>query len=337
VGSGDGADYHTTQRYHVRAQDLDSLAGKLLRIDPATGDGLPDNPFWDGDPQSNRSKVLSYGLRNPYSFSFVPDTWAPVIGDVGWATFEEVNVGAGRNFGWPCYEGGDDGNVAQSSFATFERCQQLAADPTAEITPPVYAYDRTGTGAAVIVGDVYTGDAFPEAYRGRLFVADYYLLRIETFAFGADGRATDVAPFAWAAYPVKLANGPDGALYYLNVWEGSILRVRYAPEAGVAPSARIRATPAGGAAPLTVALEADVVFPPEAGALGYRWDFGGGRTSTLERPEALLFRGTHDIALTVTAADGTTARRAPPCTWAAPRPRWSSNARATASSTTWAA
>src|SRR5690606_2598752 len=66
VGSGDGADFNRVQPYHLRVQDLDSLAGKLLRLDPLTGEGLADNPFYDGNPSSNRSKVLSYGLRNPY-------------------------------------------------------------------------------------------------------------------------------------------------------------------------------------------------------------------------------------------------------------------------------
>src|SRR4029077_1011993 len=49
-----------------RAQDLNSLDGKVLRVDPATGSGLASNPYFDGDPSSHRSRVWSYGFRNPF-------------------------------------------------------------------------------------------------------------------------------------------------------------------------------------------------------------------------------------------------------------------------------
>ena len=101
-----------------RAQQIQSLNGKILRIDPSTGAGIPSNPFYDpADPFAPRSRVWAMGLRNPYRFTIQPETgshnpedgdpgvlW---IGDVGWAYWEEINRAdrGGLNFGWPVYEG----------------------------------------------------------------------------------------------------------------------------------------------------------------------------------------------------------------------------------------
>lgn len=103
-----------------RAQLRDSLNGKLLRLDPATGAGVPGNPWYDPvAPRSPHSRVFATGLRNPFRMSRIPGTGshAPsagnpgtfVISDVGWGTWEEVNVvsRAGSNMGWPLYEGHD--------------------------------------------------------------------------------------------------------------------------------------------------------------------------------------------------------------------------------------
>ena len=97
----------------LRALSVDSLNGKILRIDPITGEGYPDNPFYNGNPNSNRSKVYSLGLRNPFRTTVNTFTNEPFIGDVGWGTWEELNTGRGKNFGWPCYEGNDVGSAQQ--------------------------------------------------------------------------------------------------------------------------------------------------------------------------------------------------------------------------------
>ncbi|MCB0851473.1 MAG: PQQ-dependent sugar dehydrogenase, partial [Bacteroidetes bacterium] len=101
-----------------RAQLIDCLNGKILRIDPETGLGLPSNPFFDSTaPDAPRSKVWVLGLRNPYRIRVKPqsgshnpadgDPGVIFIGDVGWAYWEELNIadGAAINFGWPLYEG----------------------------------------------------------------------------------------------------------------------------------------------------------------------------------------------------------------------------------------
>lgn len=332
VASGDGADYKTTRPYHVRALDVDSLAGKLLRIDPETGRGLPDNPFWDGDPESNRSKVLNFGLRNPYSFTFHPTTWDPVMGDVGWARWEEVNVGRGRNFGWPCYEGADEGNLPQPDFRGFDRCRALYEDPQNEVAAPAFAFRREGTASAIIAGDIYTGQRYPEAYRGKLYVADYLQAWIRRVTLDTSGAATAMEPFASVPFPVHVSQDPYGYLVYLNVWDGTLWRLRHEREpANRAPEPIVRATPQAGTAPLIVDLDATLSRDPDGDPLTLAWDVGDGRI--VERGEATakayFFEGTHSVTVTATDPSGASATArlvvhagaaAPTATIAAPAP-----------------
>ncbi|MCJ8166736.1 PQQ-dependent sugar dehydrogenase [Pontibacter sp. E15-1] len=97
-----------------RSQQLESLNGKILRIDPATGKGMPNNPFYSSaNPDAAKSKVWALGVRNPFRFTLRPGTGNAsnpgvlYLGDVGWQDWEELNVvkGGGMNFGWPIYEG----------------------------------------------------------------------------------------------------------------------------------------------------------------------------------------------------------------------------------------
>ncbi len=141
ITAGDGASYNTAdvgndpQTYYaqaladsiitpaenvgaMRAQLVNSLSGKMLRIDPETGNGVPSNPYYDAAaPRSARSRVWAMGLRNPFRFTRRPGTGSTnpadgnpgafYIGDVGWSSFEELNVcySGGMNFGWPIFEG----------------------------------------------------------------------------------------------------------------------------------------------------------------------------------------------------------------------------------------
>ena len=97
---------------------LSSLSGKIVRLDPETGDGVPGNPFFDpSNPRSAPSRIWSLGLRNPFAFRFVPapaaiDTRTRIRACSTSVTlalhgFEDLNVvtGPGLNFGWPIYEG----------------------------------------------------------------------------------------------------------------------------------------------------------------------------------------------------------------------------------------
>lgn len=105
-----------------RAQLLASHAGKILRLDPLTGNGVPSNPWYDAaQPRSARSRVWVLGVRNVFRFTVRPGTGshdpaaanpgALYLGDVGWNDFEEIEVARTPrlNFGWPRYEGMDLG------------------------------------------------------------------------------------------------------------------------------------------------------------------------------------------------------------------------------------
>ncbi|QHT70947.1 PKD domain-containing protein [Rhodocytophaga rosea] len=126
-----------------RSQLLDSPNGKILRIDPETGAGIPSNPFYDpANPNSVRSKVWALGLRNPFrtllkpgTGSHNPDDANPgvlYVGDVGWNVFEELNVidRPGLNLGWPIFEGLDyHSDPNWPSYATQTTENQFAPNP----------------------------------------------------------------------------------------------------------------------------------------------------------------------------------------------------------------
>ena len=101
-----------------RSQLFDGLSGKVLRLDPATGDGVPSNPWFDQlAPRSPHSRVWTLGLRNPARMTLRPGTGASApsagqpgtlcVGDVGAETSEELSLvpSAGLDLGWPLYEG----------------------------------------------------------------------------------------------------------------------------------------------------------------------------------------------------------------------------------------
>ena len=123
-----------------RAQMLDSLAGKVLRLDPETGDGVPSNPWFNAkQPRAPRSRVWTIGLRNGYRMSRVPGSGSPnpedanpgmlVYGDVGWSIREEAGIidGPGLNLGWPLFEGLDP----QSGYWNTDAENSLTLNPLA--------------------------------------------------------------------------------------------------------------------------------------------------------------------------------------------------------------
>ncbi|HZJ71976.1 MAG TPA: PQQ-dependent sugar dehydrogenase, partial [Planctomycetota bacterium] len=156
-----------------RAQDLRSLSGKVLRIDPETGLGYPSNPFFDGDPASLASRVWALGLRNPFRMSLVPGTGAAdpavgapnlvLVGDVGWNTWEELNLvrTGGENFGWPCYEG----NPAQGGYQTYNPADPSKVDcfspVSGTLTAPILAWHHSNANALKPTGIYVDGNGAP--------------------------------------------------------------------------------------------------------------------------------------------------------------------------------
>ena len=160
IALGDGGSGGDPQNH---AQDLNSLLGKILRIDvdhPSGGKqyGIPaSNPF--AGQSGKRGEIWLYGLRNPFRFSFDRKTGDLWIGDVGQNKWEEVDVAragvGGLNFGWRVMEGNHCYNPSTG-------CS------TAGKTLPVVEYSHD-FGCAIIGGDVYRGSAYPLLKGGYVF------------------------------------------------------------------------------------------------------------------------------------------------------------------------
>ena len=314
-----------------RAQVPYSLAGKILRVDPETGLGLPSNPFWTGDGADNASRVWAMGLRNPFRFSVGPGgstdpaDGAPgplYIGDVGFYYWEEVNVAlGGENFGWPCFEGPAphdrfalDFPDGPANAVGFPGCAAVE-----ETAPPAYwsHYNAEGSapagleGRSITGGDVYLGSAYPSAYHGRLFYAD--------FSLGWMGTGVPVRE-AFAAHEVfSESTGPvvsvryDAAtesMHWIDVWQGAVFRLGYAGgDTNTPPVAVATAAQPTGDAFLTVAFDGSESFDPDGDSLSFFWDFGDGSSSTSAAPEHTYAEaGAYEALLLVTDDAGGTAR-----------------------------
>ena len=234
VSVGDGTSYNGIDPRAIRVQDVNSLSGKILRIDPITGKGLSSNPFYNGDPNSNRSKVYNLGLRNPFRFTIDKKTNTPVIGDVGYYLYEEVNVGKpGANFGWPFFEGGLDANnnivsLKQPNYDDLNAAKAFYSSGKT-VTAPVYTYKHFSSNS-IVLGDFYTGNTFPSIYRGALFVGDFSQGTIDALTFDSQGKFVSVKRFATLTekqgVAVQITTGQDGNLYYADIANGNIDRFR---------------------------------------------------------------------------------------------------------------
>lgn len=240
VSLGDGI---VNSKGNWRAQDVNSLAGKILRINPMTGAGYANNPFYDGDLSANRAKVYALGLRNPFRFTF-DAAGRLYVGEVGNNTWEEINRGApGANFGWPCYEG-------EERMTEWAICDSLFSG-AAEVTHGLYVYPHSAMPprGAAIGGDFYTGKLYPAIYRGAYFFTDFNGGVITAMLFDAAGDYT-LQDFATSAPgPVQISMGPDGNLWMLYIATGELVRLRYqgadaaSASATVTPRAMVTSTP----------------------------------------------------------------------------------------------
>ncbi|MGC5540464.1 PQQ-dependent sugar dehydrogenase [Streptomyces griseus] len=199
---------------HGNGQKLDTLLGKLLRIDPSGAEpyAIPaDNPFV-ADANA-KDEIWSYGLRNPWRFSFDAGTGDLLIGDVGQSDWEEIDWApadstGGENYGWSSMEG-------THPF-------RGGTEPANHV-PPVHEYDRTGLGCSVTGGYVYRGEALPDL-QGSYVFSDYCDGTLRTLQM-ADGEVTGVGDLGVSAGEViSFAEGGDGELYVLGS-NGTVSRV----------------------------------------------------------------------------------------------------------------
>ena len=226
VSNGDGTSYNQVDPRTVRVQDIDNLSGKIIRIDPITGDGLTDNPFYNGDPNSNRSKVYQLGLRNPFRMTIDPRNGDVFVGDVGWTQWEEINSAeAGANFGWPYYEGGNGNNLRTGGYQDLPEAQAFYSSGQSANSSTLALNHRTDGINAIVLGDIYTGNAFPEEYQGDLFFSDLGQGIVYNANFDAQGNVESFNTFTTGAnVVVQIIQAPDGSLYYVDLDDGTIGR-----------------------------------------------------------------------------------------------------------------
>jgi glucose/arabinose dehydrogenase len=220
------------------AQDLNSIQGKMLRVD-VDGDDFPadstrnysipsNNPFASG---GGAPEIFAYGLRHPFQNGFDRATGDLYIADVGSHVSEEIDflpagTNGGQNFGWRAREGLVDN-------PDYE-------DPTPPgAIDPIYAYSH-GSFASVIGGYVYRGSSIPWL-QGTYFFADY--VRQELSSFRYDGQAaselTDrtlelAGELGSLAGVASYAEDAAGELYMLDLGRGDVYRIsaRTSTEAG---------------------------------------------------------------------------------------------------------
>jgi len=198
VGMGDGGSDPNSPLLNDplnHAQDLGSRLGKLLRVDPL---------------HSTSWKVVAYGLRNPWRFSF--DNGNLWIGDVGAGNAEEVDfieksrINGLTNFGWSHYEG----------TRIYNRGVKVRGGGI--LTWPVYLYPHGDT-CAIVGGYVYRGTTIPAA-RGRYFYGDYCSGGISSFKTGPKGRVG--SPVRVATIPDLVSFGRAGTELYAVSVDGTI-------------------------------------------------------------------------------------------------------------------
>ena len=297
----------------LRAQSLDSLAGKILRIDPETGEGLPDNPYYTGDPNADASRIWSFGFRNPFHFAVNPlsdppgEVW---VGDVGSSYYEEVDRALkGVNHGWPCYEGAMTYYLYFDDPNTSDVCTGIQEDT---LIWPYEAYSHSDetvagyVGSSVIAGAFYTGDLWPAWYRDAFFFMDYDEGWIRAIPRDEHGEPLPSIAFASEVdTPVAMAADPvNGHLVYAAIATGRLYRFLYEP-VGSPPTAVAEAAPVSGTAPLEVTLSAEASSDPDGDALTYYWDLGDGAESTAASlTHTYDSVGTFVVTLKVTDATG---------------------------------
>ncbi|MEM9825440.1 MAG: PQQ-dependent sugar dehydrogenase [Planctomycetota bacterium] len=226
VSVGDGASYNRVDVRADRVQDIDSLSGKILRVDPISGRGLTDNPFYNGDPDANRSKVYQVGLRNPFRISVDDSMGQLYVGDVGWTRWEEINAGGpGANFGWPYYEGGNGESLVQDRYADTPEGQAFFAG-SIPVDAPALALNHAADGInAIVVGDVYRGSAYGSRYSDGIFYNDLGQGIVRFASINAGGALVNPSTFATGAnVVVAMREGPDGRLYYVDLDDGTVGR-----------------------------------------------------------------------------------------------------------------
>lgn len=214
VGWGDGG---WVGDPHNHGQNMNSLLGKMLRINPTASANAsysipPDNPFVDSP--ITRPEIWASGLRNPWRYCF--DTQGRlVVADVGQNAWEEIDiVEKGKNYGWRCREG----------LAPYDESEGCSGN----FAQPFYVYDRE-EGQSITGGFEYLADDIP-GLKGLYVFGDFISGRIWALKLpdkpDALVQANDV--YALGRWPLQIptfARDREGKLYVADYGLGVIYRI----------------------------------------------------------------------------------------------------------------
>jgi glucose/arabinose dehydrogenase len=221
IGTGDGGSGGDPPN---NAQDRGSLLGKLLRIDPRPSNGRPysvpsSNPF--AGPVRGRGEIYSYGLRNPFRFSFDRvSAKRPrlVIGDVGQDRFEEVDYttlgrARGANFGWDAFEG----------FSPYRGLNSGTPDPGGTVKP-IFAYSHARGGSCTIIGGVVVADRRLRSLYRRYVYADLCEGKLRRLRPGLGRARGDRLLGLSVGTPSSFGEDTRGRVYVASL-EGPVFRI----------------------------------------------------------------------------------------------------------------
>jgi glucose/arabinose dehydrogenase len=217
LGTGDGGGGGDPAR---NAQNLNSLLGKLLRLDVSNASATqryaipPSNPY--AGQTGRRGEIWASGLRNPWRFTF--DGAQTIIADVGQDQREEVDIVAasasGLNYGWNITEG--------------TACYNAASCDRTGLTAPAFEYAHGANnvnGCSITGGFVYRGAALPEL-AGRYFYSDYCAGFVKSVVPGANGTVSEQRDWNITGLGNVVSFGRDGnGELYLLAGSGKIYRL----------------------------------------------------------------------------------------------------------------
>ena len=220
IGLGDGGPGNDPSNH---GQNRQTLLGAYLRIDADNPDaglnyGIPENNPFFGNTDGFREEIFAWGFRNPWRFSFDPETnflWSAGNGENLW---EEINiVESGKNYGWRIMEG-------DHCFIPSTGCDRTGLES------PIFEYGGNNTRRSVIGGYVYRGRNNPELV-GKYIYGDFLLGTIWSLEY--DGINPPVNALVASGQHNLTTFGLDeaGEIYFCNWLNGKIFR--FSPTTGI--------------------------------------------------------------------------------------------------------
>jgi glucose/arabinose dehydrogenase len=215
VGFGDGGGADDQHGSRGNGQNLGTILGKLVRIDPRPSGGraygIPaDNPF--AGRRGARGEIYDYGLRNPWRFAF--DRGNLIVADVGQDHVEEIDFAsrgrtAGLNFGWRVWEG---------------RSRNFGSESAPRAVFPVFTYSHSG-GRCSITGGGVVRDPRLRGYVGSYLYGDYCAGNVRSIRLRAGGACCDRSV---GAHVNGLSSFGEDALrrIYVTSLDGGVYRLR---------------------------------------------------------------------------------------------------------------